>query len=80
MKKIKDQATIAAVVSLVFGAAAGYWLGYDIGFEKAADEGISSFAECAARNNIIQESYPSVCRTKDGRSFIEPVDNLNSIE
>lgn len=35
------------------------------------DKKINSFEECAKVGNPIQESSPRICRTKDGRQFIE---------
>ena len=33
---------------------------------------ISSFDECKAAGNVIQESYPEVCLAKDGKRFVHP--------
>lgn len=32
-----------------------------------------SYNECVAQGNILMETYPSVCVTKDGRRFVEPI-------
>ncbi|MCI0597503.1 hypothetical protein L0Y34_00280 [Candidatus Parcubacteria bacterium] len=61
------------VVSLVFGGAVGYFLGYDHGFERTKQANISSFAECAAAGYPIMESYPEQCLTPDGKHFVRDV-------
>jgi len=37
--------------------------------------GVSNFEECAAKGYPILESYPSQCKTPDGRTFIEDIGN-----
>jgi len=59
---------------LLFGAAAGYYFGYDIGFEKAIKTNITSFDECVAAGFPIMESYPSRCST-DGKTFTQYIGN-----
>ena len=59
----------------VVGVVAGYWLGYDHGFEKAATLAeINSFEDCAAAGYPVMESFPEQCRTIDGRLFIRNID------
>ncbi|MEK7549462.1 MAG: Gmad2 immunoglobulin-like domain-containing protein [Patescibacteria group bacterium] len=36
---------------------------------------ITNYEECFEAGNIIQESYPPVCRTKDNRTFTEDIGN-----
>lgn len=36
------------------------------------ESAISSFEECVAAGNPIQESYPEVCLTKNGKRFVNP--------
>ena len=36
------------------------------------ESGIGSFEECVAAGNPVQESYPEVCMTKDGKRFVNP--------
>ncbi len=55
--------------SIAFGAAIGYFFGFDQGFSQARIEGITSFAECKEAGYPIQESYPERCMTPDGSSF-----------
>ncbi|MBW3538116.1 protease complex subunit PrcB family protein [Candidatus Parcubacteria bacterium] len=54
---------MAAVVLLALGALAWYWL------RPAA---VNSFADCQRAGYPVQESYPEVCRTPDGRTFANP--------
>lgn len=42
--------------------------------EKSVAE-VSNFEECGARGYPILESYPSQCKTPDGRTFIEDIGN-----
>jgi hypothetical protein len=46
-------------------------LGYLAVVQK--EHNISTYAECVAAGNIVQTSYPSVCVTKNGKSFVEPI-------
>lgn len=61
------------IITALLGAAAGYYVGYDIGWEKAMVASVGNFEECAAAGNPVMESYPRQCRTGDGRHFIERV-------
>jgi hypothetical protein len=63
--------------TLIFGGAIGFYLGYDLGFERAEEVGISSFEECRDAGNPVMETYPEQCTTEDGMHFvreIEPVE------
>lgn len=41
-----------------------------------SSESVDSFEECLNAGSPIMESFPRQCRTKDGRLFIEQLDNL----
>ncbi|GEM_PF-1099851 len=41
--------------------------------QSANEKTITSYAECVAENNIITQSYPAQCRTKDGQIFVQPL-------
>lgn len=58
------------LVILTFLILAG---GLVLGMVKRAQP-VQNFADCAARGNPIQESYPRVCLTPQGKSFTEPLD------
>jgi len=66
---------IAAIflLGVIAGAALGYFVGYDIGFEDRTAGTISSFADCVTAGYPVAESYPRQCRTPDGRNFVEVV-------
>ena len=66
---------IAAIflLGVIGGAALGYFVGYDIGFEDRTQRVISSFTECVAAGYPVAESYPRQCRTPDGRNFVEQI-------
>lgn len=60
------------ILAAMAGLAIGYWGGYDKGYEKAVKDSISSFQECADAGYPVQESFPEVCRTPDGKIFTKP--------
>jgi hypothetical protein len=55
-----------AIIGLIFVV----WLGWIRPAQREAS--ITSFALCQTAGNAIQESYPEVCLTKDGRRFVNP--------
>ena len=62
----------ALAIALVLLVGVGFFL---TGKAKPAAE-ITSFEECGAAGNPIQESYPEVCVTKDGKRFVHDVGNV----
>jgi hypothetical protein len=60
------------VILAVIGLAAMVWFAWI----KPGNEGsnINSYEACAKAGNPIQESYPSVCVTDDGKRFENPED------
>lgn len=46
------------------------WFAWLLSGDKPAE--VSSFDECAAAGNPIQESYPEVCVTPDGTRYTNP--------
>jgi hypothetical protein len=66
---MSKKALVLGVVLGIIGGCIGFYVGYDIGYERATQASINSFEECAQSGNPIQESYPEVCRTPDGKSF-----------
>lgn len=73
VKKLNQQGSIAGVlVAAIIVSIVGM-----VGIEMLrgqspnpfADKAPTNFKECVAAGNPVQESYPEVCRTKDGRSF-----------
>ena len=67
---------LGLVSTLVFGGALGFFFGYDQGFERAEEAGISSFEECAAAGYPIMESYPEQCATRDGKHFTREIEEV----
>lgn len=64
---------LIGLILIAASGAVGYYFGYDVGFEKAAEAEINSFEECAAVYPVM-ESYPEQCLTPDGRSFTRQID------
>lgn len=56
---------LVALIAVI--VAVGYWAGVQ------KERNIASYAECVAAGNAVQTIYPSVCVTKDGRSFTQPI-------
>ncbi|HEY4489890.1 MAG TPA: Gmad2 immunoglobulin-like domain-containing protein [Candidatus Paceibacterota bacterium] len=47
-----------------------------IGFGSSKKiEDVSNFEECVLAGNLVMESYPRQCRTKDGKTFTEDIGN-----
>jgi hypothetical protein len=59
------------VLLILISIFTGYLLYQNMELKKALK--INSFEDCAKESGIIQESYPRVCITKDGRRFTEVV-------
>ncbi len=59
------------ILLIVVSIFAGYLLYQNRQLKKALK--INSFDACVKENGIIQESYPRVCVTKDGRRFTEEI-------
>lgn len=76
--KIKSQngsAHVVIIVCLVLAltGALGWIFWQNFISKDEASKNITNYAECAAdKNSKIQESYPEVCVTKDGKSFTNP--------
>lgn len=65
-------AALFVIVILAVIAGCGYYL-YQNSEKK---QSISSFQECADAGYPVQESYPEVCVTKDGKRFPNPEQTL----
>lgn len=63
-------AKLGIIAAAVLGLGAVVWLAWVRPIQKMAD--ISSFATCKAAGNQIQETYPEVCLTSDGKRFANP--------
>lgn len=62
---------IVLIVLAVVGVGVVVWLAWARPLHKVPNV-INSFAECKAAKGIIQNSYPEVCVTTDGKRFINP--------
>jgi hypothetical protein len=63
---------IASALAITF--LVGLWL-------WVASKPITSFEQCVAAGNAIQDSYPQTCRTASGKSFTQPLQGgLKTIE
>lgn len=68
---------IIALVGALIGALG--WIFWQNFIAKDSASSISNYAECAAdKDSKIQESYPEVCVTKDGKSFTNPGQKVNT--
>jgi len=67
------------VVLLIIGAAIVALLVFDVGRRGEVAIEIKSFEECAAAGNPIMESYPRQCKTPDGKTFIEKIDDKSNL-
>lgn len=63
---------IALIVLAVVGLLVAGWLAW---FRPSGTQHeITTYKACAEAGNPIQQSYPSVCVTKDGKRFVNPDD------
>src|SRR4030042_2257621 len=72
---MKKYLIFVGITIIVF---AGIYLAYSKIIDKKITDvknNVSSYDECAAQNNLIQESYPAICRTPDGKSFTQDIGN-----
>lgn len=60
---------ILLTIILLLGAAVFY-------LYKNTTESITSFDQCVAAGYPVQESFPEVCKVKDGESFVKPSSGL----
>ena len=67
-KLLQSRWVIVAVAVLCVGSVV--WLAWVRPLQKEA--GVSSFDGCVKAGNAIQETYPEVCLTKDGKRFVNP--------
>lgn len=68
-KAIKEIPVWVWLLILSASLSVAYFIGYDIGYEKAVKNSVNSFQDCVAAGYPVQESYPEVCRTPGGKSF-----------
>ncbi len=78
--KFKKQNAITLVVILVLVAGVILAAKHAHDTNSAKSRSVNNFADCIQAGFPVQESYPSVCRAPDGRSFTNPDDALPSQE
>jgi hypothetical protein len=66
---------IILIILGVIGLAVVLWLAWF----KPTVRPVNSYESCIAAGNPIQDSYPSVCATKDGKRFVNPKEKVNSV-
>lgn len=63
---------IALLVLAVIGLAVVIWFAWARPANRTHT--VSNYEDCVAAGNPVQESYPSVCVTDDGKRFVNPAD------
>ena len=69
-KKEPALSKIVLITLAILGLAAVVWFGWILPAQRAND--VNSFGECVSAGNPVQESYPEVCVTGDGKRFVNP--------
>jgi flagellar basal body-associated protein FliL len=67
---------IILIILAIIGLAAMVWFAWIKPSNETA--GISSYEACAEAGNPIQDSYPSVCVTSDGKRFVNPDEKISN--
>lgn len=67
---------LAIVVIAIIAVGALFWKDASLPIGKAP---ITSYDECVAAGNMVQESYPAVCVTVDGQRFIQEIADLPDV-
>jgi len=62
-----NKITWLVISAIVVVGLVGYWA------MSAEEKNISTYDECVAAGNVVATIYPSVCTTKDGRTFDQPI-------
>jgi hypothetical protein len=73
--KRKTILIIAAILAITCVA-----VGYFIWHNQSLKENVTSYKECVAADNIIQDSYPEVCVTPQGKRFTNDVSQTMTLE
>ena len=64
-------------IAVILAAVAGVLLLISSSVSQKQVAAITNFEECAAAGNPIMESHPEQCRTKDGRTFVNPAQQVD---
>jgi hypothetical protein len=68
---------IVLIILAIIGLAAMVWFAW-IRPNEAKSSDINSYKACAEAGNPIQDSYPSVCVTSDGKRFVNPDEKVSN--
>jgi len=74
MEKSKPMKKTILLIMVIIVSVVVFMLWNQKKIEKSIAE-VSNFEECAAKGYPILESYPSQCKTPDGRTFAEDIGN-----
>ncbi len=74
--KLSSSATLIGL-ALILVVAAGLYL---LLRNRNENPIVTDFAGCQRAGNPVQESYPEVCVTPEGRRFINPSQRLNQLQ
>lgn len=69
---------IILIVLAIVSLAVVVWFGWIL--PERGNDNVRSFDACVSGNNRVEESYPEVCVTDDGKRFVNPdhdPDNAN---
>lgn len=64
---------IAGAITVLVALTAGYFVGYDRGYQKAVKSNIGNFEECAAAGFPVLETFPERCAVPGGGTFTKNV-------
>ncbi|MDP3645643.1 MAG: hypothetical protein Q8R25_00995 [bacterium] len=70
--------TSLIVLAIILSVIAGVLLKISSVVQEYRFAQIASYEECVAAGNPIMESYPTQCRTPDGRTFVNPNEHVDA--
>jgi hypothetical protein len=69
---MKQKTIITILLVSAAGLIAGGLAGFVLGYTQGQASNINTYEECVAAGHPVQESYPEVCATPDGKRFTNP--------
>lgn len=69
MNVMKIKPIVYAII-VCLAVLGGLLIGYVAGYKRATHASINSFEDCERAGFPVQESYPEVCVTSDGKRFV----------
>lgn len=79
-EKERKDLVISKVVLLVLAACGVLVIVWLAWLHPARPQRITSFKECVAAGNPVQESYPETCVTKNGQRFTNPRQSITNVK